>query len=148
LVATAQELTFTSALPLAESQGKGALTLVTIKLGQTCWTNQSDPGVLHRCLQGPRAVSPAGESTWCDYGSPGCDDALFEDKAVARGVKEAELFAYYRADSSVMTSPVAKPDLGGIGAVEFRVTVTGQSEGRAIDATVYKYFSINEWRRI
>jgi type II secretory pathway pseudopilin PulG len=146
-----KELGFTSALPSSGGEtGWGALAKVTMKLGETCWTKQPDPGVLYRCVQGSDSVN-AGLAHWCDYGAAGCDDGFFHEKVVARDVKDTAdgaIFSYYLSNSPSSGTGVEDARLIEITGIEIRVTVACRSQGEAVDATVYKYFAINEWRRI
>ncbi|MDR2382032.1 MAG: hypothetical protein LBE08_12865 [Bifidobacteriaceae bacterium] len=147
------ELTFYSALPTDTAKGKGALTEITIKLGSDCWTGAADPGVLHQCVREPYKFA-GGKSDFCAYAAigPSCPASLFTDSVVARGVKDSmadPIFAYYfKADSSEVRYEVTGDDLGKIEAIEFRVTVVGENDDQPIEATIYKYFSINEWSRV
>jgi hypothetical protein len=146
-----KKLGFTSALPLIGGQtGEGWLSKVEIKLGETCWTNESDPGVLYRCVHAPESVS-AGVAVWCDWGASGCASKYFDEKTVARGVvdtNDTAVFGYYLSNSDSSVSSVGAAQRRLITAVDLRVTVANQSQGTPVNATVYKYFSINEWRRI
>ncbi|MDR2253185.1 MAG: hypothetical protein LBD97_04875 [Bifidobacteriaceae bacterium] len=156
-VAEPNKVSFTSALPLDSAGGKGALSLITIQLGEKCWSGEADPGTLHRCVQSPKELV-AGTSTFCDYGALNCPAALFEDMPVARGVRQDEpIFTYHvqqggapNAQTGVITKPEhqVSADFGRILALELRVTVGSTVAGREVESTIYRYYHINEWSRI
>ena len=162
--ANPDSITFTSAMPVEGMKGeKGALSEITLQLGQKCWTTDAsgaDPGVLYRCVKAPKALLN-GTPVWCEKDKPDCPENLFESMVVARGVKDTEpIFKYYlRIDDSGANSgkpleldagqtSVVPAKLGSIAGVEFRVTVADEIDGKEVDSTVYKYFSINEWNWI
>jgi prepilin-type N-terminal cleavage/methylation domain-containing protein len=160
LTAQPNELRFTSAMPADGDSAQGALTEVTLKLGKACWTGKDDPGALHRCLRYPQSFDKTTKkAVFCEYGVAGCASDLFKDKVVARDVKtdpKAPIFAYYvlnGAAADPATAPLKQVSslsagFADVRAVEFRVTVVGRSDGGPVEATVYKYFAIDEWSRI
>jgi hypothetical protein len=161
LLAEPNKLRFTTAMPPEGEAAAGQLSEVTIQLGKTCWTpEKDDPGVLHRCLRYPKSFDKVTKKpTFCAYKSAGCDEKLFHDMVVARGVKtdpKAGIFAYYlpKAGATETAAPELKATasvttgLEDIRGVEFRVTVLGKSEGQKVEATVYKYFAMDKWSRI
>ncbi|MDR1633489.1 MAG: hypothetical protein LBS27_00885 [Bifidobacteriaceae bacterium] len=146
-----QKMEFTAALPVVgDSQGQ-RISRVTVKLGETCWGSPGDdPGVLHRCVQYPKILSDNSEDL-CTKGSAGCPDDLFEDLVVARDVDDSDPIFTYFVGSSGVSSSVSAGALGSIGAVELLVTVVGPETGRGSDpdlqATVFKRFTVQEWRK-
>ncbi|MDR2454298.1 MAG: prepilin-type N-terminal cleavage/methylation domain-containing protein [Bifidobacteriaceae bacterium] len=153
LTAQPTELKFTSAIPTSAVKGKGALSEITIKLGSTCWTNQPDPGVLHQCVHEPYEMV-GGDSHFCAYADvpSTCSASLFHDTVAARevvGSAAQPIFAYYLgADPTAAHHEVPVANLGSIEAIELRVTVAGTDAVDPVQASFYKYYSINEWSRI
>ncbi|MDR1295746.1 MAG: prepilin-type N-terminal cleavage/methylation domain-containing protein [Bifidobacteriaceae bacterium] len=151
--AEANQMTFTSALPVAGQPSDGAVSRVTVVLGAGCpWTSgDPEPGVLRRCVQAPKIVAGA-KPEMCTYGDSDCPDDLFDDFVVARGVEDGSLFSYYVGDAPDPVDSVPAADLPGITAVEMFVTVADDPDkpasGLATQATIFKRFSISEWRRM
>jgi hypothetical protein len=144
-----KEMTFTAALPVDGNPSQGAVSQVTIVLGEVCpWaTGDPEPGVLRRCVQSPKIVA-GSKPEMCTYGDPDCPDALFDDFVVARGVDDQQLFYYYLGGAPDAVDTVASGDLGTITAVEMLVTVAGEDPDSKIRASVFKRFSIGDWRRL
>ncbi|MDR2253663.1 MAG: prepilin-type N-terminal cleavage/methylation domain-containing protein [Bifidobacteriaceae bacterium] len=147
-VAEAQKMVFTSALNAGLTAEKDALSRVTIILGEDC-EGAADPGVLRRCVSHPYDDAE-GAQQYCAADSGTCPDGAFENTVMARGVKDQALFAYFlEADTSPAGAlqEVADPALRAtIAAVEFKVTVTGPEGGDTTESTVYKRYTISEWR--
>ena len=144
-------ITFTSALPVEGVTGAGTVSAVTLALGEECWTGKTEgqAGVLRRCVQSPSVDSAGVVQPLCDYGSSGCE-SKFDDFVVAREVRDTgALFTYYfDAASGLKPSHSAKPEhLGSVTAVELKVTVAGVEANDRTEATVFKRYSINMWRR-
>ncbi|MDR0627494.1 MAG: hypothetical protein LBG11_09625, partial [Bifidobacteriaceae bacterium] len=144
-------ITFTSALPVEGVTGAGTVSAVTLVLGEECWTgkNEGQEGVLRRCVQSPSVDSTGAAQPLCDYGSSGCE-SKFDDFIVAREVNDTRaLFTYYFDDTSGLdpSHSVATEHLGNVIAVELKVTVAGVEADDRTEATVFKRYSINKWRR-
>ncbi|MDR0594561.1 MAG: hypothetical protein LBG60_15200 [Bifidobacteriaceae bacterium] len=154
--ADADKMVFTAALPIEGHADDRAVSRVTITLGEDCRGVSIDQeGLLYRCVQTP-LFQTGQPPTLCVRDAPGCPEALFEDLLVARGVKDGPLFSYFLTDSNGVLQPtphamVSGAGLGLIGAVEMLVTVAGETDddyGQDIEATVFKRFTINQWRKL
>jgi hypothetical protein len=151
--ANGTSMTFTSALTVAGNPGGGAVSRVTIVLDDGCpWgSSGTEPGVLRRCVQSPKVVAGSPPEL-CNYGASGCPDDLFDDFVVARGVKNEQLFFYYVAGATDPVDTVPSANLGAITALEMLVTVAGADGGSSTglnpQATIFKRFSVGEWRRL
>jgi hypothetical protein len=155
-VAEPQEMKFTAALPVTgDTEGK-RVSSVRVVLGQTCWGSPGDdPGVLHRCVQSPKILAD-NSSVLCTKGAPDCPNNLFEDLVVASGVKDTDpIFTYFVKDGGVLkpgAPSVSASEIGNIEAVEMMITVIGPDSGKgsdkSIQATVFKRFTVEEWKKL
>jgi prepilin-type N-terminal cleavage/methylation domain-containing protein len=150
--ADAHKMTFTSALPIEGVAANGTVSNVTLVLGEKCWTGEKtdQDGLLRRCVHSPSVDSSGVSQPMCDFGSSGCKD-VFDDFVVARNVDDADaLFTYYFTAESGL-GPVHTVDtaqLGSIIAVELKVKVNGDEPADRTSATLFKRYSVSQWRRL
>ncbi|MDR2380877.1 MAG: hypothetical protein LBE08_06855 [Bifidobacteriaceae bacterium] len=146
--ATAQKMVFTSDLGGGTSANQRALSRVTVALGVTC-DGAADPGVLRRCVQHP-FDDAYGVPQFCPT-MASCGAGLFEDKVMARDVAPQTLFTYFLEGATGVGQGVPEvidpAQRARISAVEFTVTVSGPESGTTTESTVYKRYTVNEWRR-
>jgi prepilin-type N-terminal cleavage/methylation domain-containing protein len=144
-VAEPQKMVFTSALGHGTPSSPGAVSRVTVVLGQTC-AGSADAGVLRRCVLHPYD-GPSGAIAYCPATGT-CPKGYREETVMASGVKNQPLFTYYLGAALAPGSgvhDVVKAQVHNIKAVEFMVTVTGASGGKTVESTVFKRYTINEW---
>jgi prepilin-type N-terminal cleavage/methylation domain-containing protein len=146
------KMTFTSAFPIEGLTTSGTLSEVTLVLGEKCWTGETDgqDGLLRRCVHSPFVDAAGVAQPMCDFGETGCKD-LFDDFLVARSVDDAEaLFTYYfdTASGLAPSHSVGQAQLGSVSAVELKVTVNGEKPEDKTTATLFKRYSISQWRRL
>ncbi|MDR0626333.1 MAG: hypothetical protein LBG11_03590 [Bifidobacteriaceae bacterium] len=149
-VAQKDRLVFTSALPVAGATAHN-VSRVSLVVSQACWPGgPAEAGVLRRCVQSP-VVAADGTQSFCDHGTTGCSDDLFDDFVVVRNVNDNDLFTYSLTGESAVYSDVTTLELRGrIKAVELSITVSGAS-GSAdedIQATVVRRHTLKGWREL
>jgi hypothetical protein len=146
--ATPTKMVFYSALTTNNPDNNGQVSKITITAGQTCWTNNPDPGVLHRCVQQPQ-TSPTGTTTFCTYNTPQCPNNLFEDLPTATNIQPGNLFSYSLGSTYGIDEPVNQvettADLTRIAAIDLNIT-TGTPN--TTQATINKRITIKGWSKL
>jgi hypothetical protein len=148
--AEAKKMVFTSALGEGATQHVAEpVSQVKVVLGETC-SGAADPGVLRRCVLHPFDGAPQGTMAYCGF-TGACPDGLREETVLARGVKDQPLFTYFNAGAltpgSGFHEAADEAARAAIAAVEFKVTVTGSDLGKDTESTVFKRFTLHEWRQ-
>ncbi|MDR0365947.1 MAG: prepilin-type N-terminal cleavage/methylation domain-containing protein [Bifidobacteriaceae bacterium] len=151
-VAQPEKVVFTAALE-DTSPDRRVVSKVTLVVGEACWTGQeAEADILRRCVQRP-LVDVDGTAVWCDKGTASCPEELFDEKILARGVKNKAIFAYaleLNPGADGMLESIPATYLTQIAAVEVNMTLTGKkgSPGEKVESNLIKRHNVKGWRKL